>query len=74
MSRRFLNTRWHPVNVWPQCGECNRQKNGNLAVYEKKLKAQFGDEAIRELIWLARSSNKVTEEDIEKVIKTYKSP
>lgn len=72
MSRRFMNTRWHPVNCWPQCNDCNVVKSGNLVIYEAKLRAQFGDEAIDELIALARSTDKVREEDIASVIKKYR--
>ena len=74
MSRRYLNTRWHPVNVWPQCKECNQIKHGRVDVFEAKLRARFGNEAIDELIFLAHSLDKVTEADIANVIKTYKSP
>lgn len=72
--RRYLNTRWHPLNVWPQCQECNREKSGNVEVFEAKLRAQFGDEAIDALIWLARSFQTVTDEDIKNIINLYKSP
>jgi hypothetical protein len=71
MSRRFLNTRWHPVNVWPQCKECNQVKSGNLVIYEAKLRGQFGDEAIDELIELAYSVEKVYEHDIKEIIAKY---
>lgn len=74
MSRRFLSTRWHPVNVWPQCKECNQTKHGQLDIFEAKLRARFGDEAIDELIALAHSNDKVTEVYIANVIQTYKSP
>lgn len=71
MSRRFFNTRWHPLNVWPQCQDCNRVKRGNLVIYESKLRVQFGDDAIDALIDLARSTDKVREEDILDIIKKY---
>lgn len=71
MSRRYLNTRWHPVNVWPQCQDCNRHRNGRLEVYEAKLRAMFGNEAIDELVELAYSINKVSEADIREVIQKY---
>lgn len=72
MPRRYLNTRWHPVNCWPQCNDCNVVKHGNLKIYEQKLRARFGDEAIDELIALARSTEKTTEEDIIAVINRWK--
>jgi hypothetical protein len=72
MARRFLNTRWHPVNVWPQCQECNREKHGNLEVFERKLRAMFGDDAIDGLIELAYVIEKVSEDDIKQIIKKYR--
>lgn len=71
MSRRFLNTRWHPVNVWPQCNECNVVKKGNLVIYEAKLRAQFGDDAIDELISLSHANEKISDSNIQDIIKKY---
>jgi hypothetical protein len=71
MARRYYATRWHPVNCWPQCNDCNSVKHGNLVIYEKKLRAKFGNEAIDELKQLARSGNKVTSAEIQGVIDKY---
>lgn len=70
--RRYLNTRWHPVNCWPSCNRCNVELSGNLEVYEKKLRAQFGDDAIDELFELSTSQDKTTDEDIKDIVKKYK--
>lgn len=72
ISRRFMNTRFHPVNCWPQCNDCNVNKRGNLVIYEAKLRAKFGDDAIDGLIELAQSTDKVTGSVIEDIIKQYK--
>jgi len=71
INRRFLNTRWNDINCHPQCNECNVVKGGNLKVYEIKLRAQYGDEAIDNLKQLAHSGNKVSQADIEEVIKRH---
>ena len=73
ISRRFITTRWHPVNVWPQCNTCNVEKSGNLEVYEQKLVAKFGQDAIDGLWILARTGNGITEVEIKEIIKTYKN-
>lgn len=72
ISRRFINTRWHPVNVWPQCNHCNVELGGNLEVYERKLIAQFSQDAVDGLWILAREGNRVTEAEINEIVKNYK--
>lgn len=72
MPRRFFLTRWHELNCWPQCNDCNSVKGGNLVIYEQRLRKQFGDEAIDELKQYARSGNKVTTAEIGEVVEKYK--
>lgn len=59
------------MNVWPQCQDCNRNKHGRLDVFEAKLRAMYGNDAIDELIELAYSIDKVSEEDMRGVINRY---
>jgi len=72
VSRRFTNTRWHELNCWPQCNDCNVNKHGNLKVYEVNLIDKFGKEAIEELKVLSRVSKKVFNYEIEELTKKYK--
>lgn len=73
IRRNYYNTRWHPVNVWPQCNTCNVEKSGNLVVYEKKLIGQFGQEIIDALWELARTNNGgLDDHEIQDIIKKYK--
>ena len=71
--RRFLKTRWHPVNCWPQCNTCNVEKGGNLAVYEAKLVAMFSQDVIDQLYQLSYSDHKVLDDEIRAVVKMYKN-
>jgi hypothetical protein len=71
--RRYLNTRWHPFNCWPQCNDCNVEKHGNLTKYKNKLVAQYGQDAVDAIYELSTGSEKITEEYIRNIIKTYKS-
>lgn len=72
MSRRYLNTRWDNMNCHPQCHECNSVKQGNLIVYQRKLRSEYGEEAVDDLMKRARSGNKVTNQDIQAIIDKYK--
>jgi hypothetical protein len=60
------------MNCHPQCNDCNVVKNGNLKIYEIKLRAEYGDEAIDNLKSMARSGAKVTTAEIQEVIDKYK--
>lgn len=71
-SRRYINTRWHPVNCWSQCNHCNVELSGNLDRYEAKLRSMFGDDAIDGLVELSLAYNNATDEYIVGVINTYK--
>lgn len=71
--RRYLHTRWHPVNVWVSCGRCNVELNGNLKVYESRLRKAFGDEAIDDLFRLSRDTAKFQTYEIQEVIDTYRN-
>lgn len=72
IPRRYTNTRWHPVNVWPQCNTCNVDKAGNLEVYERKLIAKFGDLIVDALWDLAHTNDGLPDDEIKKVIDKYK--
>lgn len=71
--RRYYNTRWHPFNGWPQCSRCNVELSGNIPVYEKKLVAQYSQDAVDAIYDLSLSEVKVTDDDIREIIKKYKN-
>lgn len=70
--RRFLSTRWHPFNCWPQCNRCNVELGGNLKVYEDKLIALYGQDAVDGIYLLSHSYSKVTEADLKETINKHK--
>ena len=37
ISRRFKSLKFHPLNVWPQCYNCNINLAGDAVVYRQKL-------------------------------------
>lgn len=70
--RRYLSTRWHPFNIWPQCSTCNVDKHGNLKKYETKLVSMYGQDAVDGIYELSTDSEKITDEFIKETIKNYK--
>lgn len=74
INRRFLNVRWHPLNVWPQCNTCNVSKHGNLVKYKAKLIAQFSELALDALYDLSHENNGGLDDyEIREVIDKYKA-
>jgi 5-methylcytosine-specific restriction endonuclease McrA len=71
--RRYLNTRWHPFNCWPQCNTCNVEKNGNLVKYEAKLVALYGQDAVDGIYYLSHeNTGGLTDHEIKEIIDKYK--
>lgn len=71
ISRRYINVRWHPINVWPQCNHCNVVLHGNIKVYGKKLEDLYSHDAVDGLWLIARKGGGLNESDIEDIIKKY---
>lgn len=72
IKRRYHNTRWHPLNVWPQCNHCNVDLHGNLEKFENKLVAQYSALAVEALWDLAYTNDGLTDEEIRNIILKYK--
>ena len=70
--RRYYSTRWHMFNGWPQCNRCNVELSGNLKVYEEKLRALYGDDAVDGIYELSYSQTKVTDDEIREIIKQFR--
>lgn len=72
IPRRYLATRWHRVNVWPECIYDNRMNSKHLVKYELRLKSMFGED-ITDALWEeARNGDTPTDNDIKNIIKDCK--
>lgn len=69
IPREFLGTKWSLINNKPQCRTCNRTKGGNLKVYERELKKEYGDSIIEELKRQSKEPEPSREEIIELINK-----
>lgn len=50
ISRAKLGTVFNPMNCHPQCARCNQHKGGSAAIYERRMRAKYGDETVEALI------------------------
>ena len=72
-GRSNTNTRWIPMNVHSGCHNCNVNLNGNLKVYARNLKKEYGDTAIDVLTTLKNTVAKFTNYEIEGMIIHYRN-
>ena len=75
-SRKHTSTRWlHEktiANCKPQCQRCNIWNEGEKWQYGKQLEAEYGVEAVEELVQLSHKSVKFSKADLEYLIDLYK--
>jgi len=74
-SRRHYSVRWDIKygNVKPQCVKCNMFEQGQQFIFGNKLKAEIGEDRFNELIQLANTSVKRSQDDYKEMIEYYKS-
>ena len=71
-SRRHYSTRWDEINCQVQCAGCNVFKYGEQYVFGSKLDSKFGSGTSRRLHIKAQEIVKLSDNDIEEMIKRYK--
>lgn len=71
-SRRHYSTRWDEINCQVQCAGCNVFKYGEQYVFGNKLDQKFGTGTARRLHIKAQQMIKLTDFEIEDMIKRYK--
>jgi hypothetical protein len=67
-SRRYFGTRWDLDNVRVQCYECNVIQQGNLQVFETKLKNEIGMERLNQLARKAKSLSKFSTLELHQLL------
>lgn len=66
------STRFDPLNVHAQCSYCNTYQHGNLADYERNLRAKIGDGNLDLLRSKSYQSKKWDKFELVAIIETYK--
>ena len=73
VSRRYLATRFHEANCFPQCVSCNVFKYGEQWKFGQFLDRNFGDGISEELVILGHSTLKISRVEYEEKISYYKA-
>ena len=75
-SRKHTSTRWlHDetiANCKPQCIKCNLYSEGEKWIFGKKLEAEYGVDAVQQLVALSHKSVKYSKSDLIYLIEIYK--
>ena len=71
-SRKHYSTRWDEVNCQVQCPKCNVFNYGEQFVFGSKLDSKYGEGTARRLNIKAQQIVKLSDNDIEEMIKRYK--
>ena len=72
-SRKYYSTRWDKLNCQVQCPKCNIFNQGEQYAFSKKLDQQYGEGTSNELSLKAKVLSKLTTNEIEEIIETYKN-
>ena len=71
-SRRHYSTRWDEINCQVQCAGCNVFKYGEQFIFSQRLDQKFGEGTSRRLHIKAKQILKLSDNDLEDLIKRYK--
>lgn len=69
IPRANTQFRWSDINTEPQCNYCNVELQGNIVVFEERLKDRHGIEKIDEIKQLSKVSFKMSKYEKQELIK-----
>jgi hypothetical protein len=72
-SRRYLSIRFDLRNCNAMCAGCNRRHNRDRRPYERYMWKRYGAAVIAELDGLRLNLEKVTDEELEKMLSQYEA-
>ena len=72
-SRKHYSTRWDEVNCKVQCAGCNVFKYGEQYKFSVNLDAKYGEGTAEDLSIKAQQIVKISNFELEEMIKKYKS-
>ena len=73
VSRKYLATRFHELNCFPQCVSCNIFRYGEQWKFGHFIDNNLGEGISQELVILGHSTIKISRDDYEEKITYYKS-
>lgn len=73
ISRGNFSTRYQEDNCRPQCKKCNYYKHGEHAKFRDKLIEEIGIDRVEQLEQLGRKSEKLTNDQLDEIIETYRN-
>jgi hypothetical protein len=72
-SRRYLSVRFDLRNCNAMCAGCNWRHNTDRRPYERYMRKAYGPAVVAELDGLQLSLGKVTDEELDELLRRYKA-
>ena len=72
VKRQYKNGRFSEVNAKPQCGGCNKFKQGNDVIFRKKLVEMYGEDQILLLESGRRDTRQLKKYQEDEIARIYK--
>lgn len=72
ISRRNMATKYHEINVQPQCGQCNCFAYGAQDKFAAKVDETYGAGTWDELVRLSRTVKKFSQFELDQMADEYK--
>jgi hypothetical protein len=71
VRRGHMAVRWDTRNVHPQCTRCNRFLDGNEGQYALFIIDKYGEETLRELLALKKTTRKWSVPELKELLEQY---
>jgi hypothetical protein len=72
MTSGFFPTRWEPDNVWPQCVQCNRFKEGLHYEMGKAIDKRMGQGTADKMVLKAKTGQRLDKFQMAELAKHYR--
>lgn len=72
-GRGKLSTRWHELNVFQQCKQCNGFRGGEQFKFSRQLDADYGEGTAEEMERLGNQMRKYSIQELRDLLKHYQS-
>ena len=73
VNRQHMSLRYSEMNCNAQCRHCNRFLEGNIQGYRRGLIDKYGESNVELLESMQNKTNKISEFELEEMIKYYQS-
>ena len=72
-GRGKMSTRWHELNIFQQCKQCNGFRGGEQFKFARQLNADYGEGTAEEMERLGNQMRKYSIQELRDLLKHYQA-